>query len=314
MMTQLEEAFTKAVEKASESTVSISSASAFHGPPWGHMWRRGVGSGVVLDSKGHILTNYHVVDGADRIVVTLTDGKVLSGTVVGGDEETDIAVVKVEGANLPPAEFRDENGVKVGQPVLAIGNPLGMPGGPTVTSGIVSSLSRSLQMYPGGGMKVIQTDAAVNPGSSGGPLVDLEGKVLGITTAVMTHAEGIGFAVPSKVALDIARQIIEHGQVMRPWLGISGFDANSRPAYYYGMWAPSGVFIADVTPGSPADKAGIQVGDNLQTIDGKPLAGLGDLLEALRSRKVGDSAVLEIGRQGASRKVQVALGTRPSVD
>ena len=303
---------TKAVEKASKSTVSISSASAFHGPPWARFGRRGVGSGVVLDAGGHILTNYHVVEGADRIIVTLPDGKVLSGTVIGGDEETDIAVVRVEGINLPPAEFRSDNGIKVGQPVLAIGNPLGMPGGPTVTSGIVSSLTRSLQMYPGGGLKVIQTDAAVNPGSSGGPLIDLEGRVLGITTAVMTNAEGIGFAIPSKVALDIGEQIIEHGQVVRPWLGITGFDANSRPAYYYGMWAPSGVFIADVAPGSPADKAGVQVGDNVLAMDGKPLAGLADLLEGLRARKVGDKVELDVVRQGRQGKVSVTLGTRPA--
>jgi S1-C subfamily serine protease len=312
MMTQFEEAYTKAVEKASASTVSISSASAFHGPPWAGFGRRGVGSGVVLDSKGHILTNYHVVDGAERLIVTLTDGKVLSGIVVGGDEETDIAVVKVEGLGIPPAEFKDEDGVKVGQPILAIGNPLGMPGGPTVTSGIVSSLTRSLQMYPGGGIKVIQTDAAVNPGSSGGPLIDLEGRVLGITTAVMTNAEGIGFAIPSKVALDIAKQIIEHGQVVRPWLGITGFDANSRPAYYYGMWAPSGVFIADVAPGSPADRAGIQVGDNILAMGGKPLVGLGDLLEGLRARKVGDKVELDVVRQGRQGKVSVTLSSRPS--
>ncbi len=312
MLSQIEEAYTKAVEKAWASTVSISSAAAFQGPPWARYGRRGVGSGVVLDKQGHVLTNYHVVDGAERIIVTLNDGKVLSGTVVGGDEETDIAVVKVDGKDLLPAEFKDENGVKVGQPILALGNPLGMPGGPTVTSGIVSSLARSLQMYPGGGLKVIQTDAAVNPGSSGGPLVDLEGRVLGITTAVMTHAEGIGFAIPSKIALDVAKQIIDHGHVTRAWLGISGFDANSRPAYFYGMWAPSGVFIADITPGSPADNAGITVGDNIQTFDGKPLSGLGDLLEVLRSKKVGETAELTIGRQGQTMKVQITLGSKPA--
>ncbi len=311
MMDQLQETYTRAVEKASASTVNISRVAGPPGPPYHRDYQRGFGSGVVLDAQGHILTNHHVVESMQGVIVTLADGQVLGGTVVGGDEDTDIAVIKVEGKGLHPAELGDSDALKVGQPVLAIGNPLGLAGGPTVTSGVVSSLRRSLQFGNGHGMKVIQTDAAVNPGNSGGALVDLEGRVVGITTAQMPWAKGIAFAVPINGAREIAQQLIQHGRVQRPWLGISGYDVNPRLASYYGLSTPIGVFVTEVTAGSPAAAAGLQVGDVIVALGGKPVSGPGDLVEALQEAGIGRSVEFEVERHGHRRTLKATPAARP---
>jgi len=282
MLADLQNLYIEAVDRAGASTVNVSTAQRPYGPPWGAWPRRGFGSGVVLDDKGHILTTHHVVDGAEKVIVTFADGRVLSGTVVGGDEETDIAVVRVDGKDFRAADYANSDELKVGQPVLAIGNPLGLPGGPTVTSGVVSSLRRHLGRGPGDGVPVIQTDAAVNPGNSGGPLVDLRG-----------------------------REIVAHGHVQRPWLGVGGYDVDRRLASYYGIATRQGVFVAEISQGSPAEAAGFQVGDVVTSVGGKPLAGVADLVEALRERKIGDSIEIEAERRGTRVKAKAALGTRP---
>jgi serine protease Do len=264
-----------------------------------------------MDAKGHVLTNYHVVKGAERILVSLSDGTIVGGRVIGGDEETDIAVVKVDEKNIHPAEFGDSEGLKVGQPVLAIGNPLGLSGGPAVTSGVVSSLRRSLQVGNGNGLKMIQTDAAVNPGNSGGPLVDLEGKVVAVNTANIPHADGIGFAVPAKTALRTAEQLIEHGRVQRPWLGIVGYDVNRRVARHYGLKASRGVLVAEVTSGGPAESGGIRVGDVILSLAAETLDGVGDLVDLLRTHELGEKIEMEVDRNGESIRIEASLGTRP---
>ncbi|TLZ46156.1 MAG: PDZ domain-containing protein [Methanobacteriota archaeon] len=311
MLADLQNLYIQAVDQAGASTVNVSTAHRPVGPPWGGWPRRGFGSGVVLDAGGHILTTHHVVDGAEKVIVTFGDGRVLSGAVVGGDEETDIAVVQVEGTNFRPADFANSDELKVGQPVLAIGNPLGLPGGPTVTSGVVSSLRRHLGRGPGDGIPVIQTDAAVNPGNSGGPLVDLRGRVVAINTATIPYAEGIGFAIPVNAALVAAREIIAHGHVQRPWLGIGGYDVDRRLAAYYGIASRHGVFAAEITPGSPAAAAGLQVGDVITSLGGKPLTGVADLVEGLRERSIGDTIEIEAERRGQPVKAKAKLGVRP---
>jgi S1-C subfamily serine protease len=310
MIADLESAYTAAVEKAGASTVSISVAGAFHGTPFRPYPRRGIGSGVVMDLEGRILTNAHTVDGAERILVGLGDGRVLGGSVLGADEDTDIAVVKVDGDHLQPAEFGDSDRLKVGQPVLAIGNPLGLPGGPTVTSGVVSSLHRNIRLGDGDGLPVIQTDAAVNPGNSGGPLVDLQGRVIALNAATIPYAEGIGFAVPINAALEVAHQIVEHGRAQRPWLGVVGYDVDRRVAHYYGLPVTQGVFLVELPEGSPAASAGLRVGDVLTSLDGRALSDVSDLVEALHGKKIGESVEVGFERQG-TRKVRIALGTRP---
>ncbi len=310
MIADLEAAYIQAVERAGVSTVSISVAGAFRGPSFRPYPRRGLGSGVVMDRQGHILTNAHTVDGAERILVGLGDGRVLGGAVLGADEDTDIAVVKVDGDHLEPASFGDSDKLKVGQPVLAIGNPLGLPGGPTVTSGVVSSLHRNIRLGEGDGLQVIQTDAAVNPGNSGGPLVDLQGRIVALNAATIPYAEGIGFAVPINTALDVARQIVDHGRAQRPWLGVVGYDVDRRIAHYYGLSVSQGVFVVELSEGGPAAGAGIRVGDVLTGVDGRSLAQVSDLVEALREKKIGDAVEVEIERRG-SKKIRVTLGTRP---
>ncbi|MFQ6012762.1 MAG: S1C family serine protease, partial [Thermoplasmata archaeon] len=302
MIGELQDALTGAVEKAARSTVSVStSARPYRG--WGR-FPPGTGSGVVMDAQGHILTNYHVVQGADGVLVSLSNGTIVGGRLLGGDEETDIAVVKVDGEKLPPAEFGDSDALKVGQPVLAIGNPLGLAGGPAVTSGVVSSLRRSLQVGNGNGLKMIQTDAAVNPGNSGGPLVDLEGKVIAVNTANIPHADGIGFAIPSKTALETAEQIIEHGRVQRPWLGIVGYDVNRRVARRYGLKASRGVLVAEVTSDGPAERDGIRVGDVILSLAGETLDTVGDLVELLRAHDVEKKIAMEVDRNGESLRIE----------
>ena len=311
MLADLQNAYIQAVERAGDSTVNVSTARGPYGPPFGSWPRRGFGSGVVLDDQGHILTTHHVVDGADKVIVTFNDGRVLSGTVVGGDEETDVAVIRVDGKDFRAAEFANSDELKVGQPVLAIGNPLGLPGGPTVTSGVISSLRRSLAFGPGDGLPVLQTDAAVNPGNSGGPLVDLRGRVVAINTATIPYAEGIGFAIPINAALAVGRQILEHGHVQRPWLGIAGYDVDRRLAAYYAIASRRGVFLAEITPGSPAESSGLQVGDVIAALAGRALGGVADLVDALRERAIGDNIEIEAERRGQRIRVTATLGSRP---
>ena len=310
MIAELESAYDQAVERAGASTVSISVAGGLRGPPFGPHSRRGLGSGVVLDREGRILTNAHTIEGADRILVGLGDGRVLGGSVLGTDPDTDVAVVRVEGDSLTPAEFGDSDRLRVGQPVLAIGNPLGLPGGPTVTSGVVSALHRSLRLGGGDGLPVIQTDAAVNPGNSGGPLVDLQGRVVALNAATIPYAEGIGFAVPFNTALEVARQIIEHGRAQRPWLGIVGYDVDRRIAHYFGLSVPHGVFLVELSEGSPAAAAGVRVGDVITALDGRPVTSVSDLVGALHGKQIGDRVEVEVERQGR-KTMSVALGARP---
>jgi len=201
MIAEIEGLYTRAVERALASTVNVATTAGPFGSPFGPHPRRGHGSGVVLDPEGHILTSEHVVAGAAKVVVTRGDGRVFAGTVLGADEGSDVAVVRIEASDLTPAAFGDSDGLRIGQPVLAIGNPLGLSGGPSVTSGVVSSLRRSVDGPNGDRLRMIQTDAAVNPGNSGGPLVDLQGRVVGILAATIPHAEGIGFAIPINAAL-----------------------------------------------------------------------------------------------------------------
>ncbi len=311
MIAEIQEAYTKAVERAAESTVSVGTTAGPFGPPWAPFPRRGQGSGVVLDDQGHILTNHHVVAEAERVIVTLADGQVLAGAVVGGDEESDIALLRVEGKGLKPAALGDSSKLKVGQPVLAIGNPLGLAGGPTVTSGVVSSLRRSVQLRRENEIRVIQTDAAVNPGNSGGPLVDLEGKVVAINTVTIPYAEGIGFAIPINDAVHVAKEILEHGRVQRSWLGIVGYDVDRRVAHYYGLTATRGIFVVETTAGGPAEAAGIRTGDVLVSLGERRLDALSDLVDALKETKIGDTVELEAERAGQRLRVRVALGQRP---
>src|SRR5919206_547153 len=216
-----EDLLVNAVNKVSKSVVNIANVRMIQDQLFRVFPVEGVGSGIVVDDRGYILNNNHVVDEAHKLKVTLTDGNVFSGIVVGTDRVTDLAVVKLDSKEaLPVAHLGNSDELKTGQIVIAIGNPFGLTGGPTVTAGIVSALNRNLQ-FENGVLELIQTDAAINPGNSGGPLINTKGEVIGINTAKMPYAQGIGFAVPIKIAKAIMSDLIENGQVTnRPWVGI----------------------------------------------------------------------------------------------
>jgi serine protease Do len=272
---------TSAVEKISKSTVNIASVRMVQDQLFRVFPIEGIGSGVIIDENGHILTNNHVIDDAHQLKITLTDGRVLNGKVIGKDEITDLAIVKLDSFsdssnnnnNLPYAQLGNSDNLKIGQIVIAIGNPFGLAGGPTVTAGIVSSLSRNLQ-FESGILELIQTDAAINPGNSGGPLVNTNGEVIAINTAKMPYAHGIGFAigfaVPINTAKSIMSDLIENGRVIsRPWIGIAFIKITRQLAQYYDLPTNEGALVAQVEAYSPADYTGIRKGDIIEEIDGK---------------------------------------------
>jgi S1-C subfamily serine protease len=260
----------------------------------------GVGSGAIYDGQGHILTNNHVVEGAQQLLVSLPDGRSFPGRLVGADPQTDLAVVQISGDNLPVAELGNSAQVQVGDWVVAIGNALALPGGPTVTAGVVSALGRTVQEPGGQGQAqgagpflfdVIQTDAAINPGNSGGPLLNLRGEMIGINTLVAgqaepgVQAEGIGFAIAIATAKPIADQLVTSGRVVHPFLGIRYVPLNPAIARQLGVASRNGVVVGQVASGSPAASAGLQPRDVITEIDGRALNGDSSLAEAISAHQ-----------------------------
>jgi len=261
----------------------------------------GTGSGVILTPDGYILTNNHVVDAATRLEVFLADGRSFPAQLVGADAATDLAVVRVDAPALPAAKLGDSDRLQVGQLVIAIGNPLGFQA--TVTAGVVSATGRSLRSQSGRLIEnVVQTDAALNPGNSGGPLVDSRGRVVGINTAIIAGAQGICFAVPSNTARWVAGLLIKEGRVRRAFLGISGETRplHVRIARALGLDSPSGVAVLQTVPESPAQQAGLRVGDTVLGINGAATATIDDLLKVLSRAPIGRPATLDVLR-GAER-------------
>jgi serine protease Do len=307
-----EDLVVNAVEKVSKSVVNIASVRMVQDQLFRVFPIEGVGSGIVIDDKGYILTNNHVVDQAHKLKVTLTDGNVFSGIVVGTDRTTDLAVVKLDSKeSLPVVLLGNSDELKIGQIVIAIGNPFGLTGGPTVTAGIVSALNRSLQLE-NGILELIQTDAAINPGNSGGPLVNTKGEVIGINTAKMPYAQGIGFAVPIKTAKSITRDLIENGRVTnRPWVGIAAMKITRQLAQYYRLPTNEGAFISQVEPYSPADNAGLRKGDIIESIDGRRVDDPSQISSNIRKKTVKDDIRMIVNRYGRRFEVQLNLEAHP---
>ena len=300
----LENQVTDAVEKLGESIVSVSSMR-LERRFFGIIPMEGQGSGIILDKKGLIVTNNHVIDGANQVHVSLKDGRTFTGEVVGSDEATDIAVIRVEANDLPAAELGDSEALRVGQFVLAIGNALALPGGPTVSMGVLSAKGRPL---PGSDFifeGLLQTDAAVNPGNSGGPLADLEGRIIGITTMMIPYAQGMGFAIPINTVKKIAQEILENGRVSRRWIGISGIDVTPQLARRYNLQADTGFLVAEVVPRSPADYAGLRNGDVVVSASGSEVRHTKDLLMAISRVGAGGSVTLEVNRMGRRGSMDV---------
>jgi len=294
-----------------KSIVNIASVRMLHDQLFRVFPVEGVGSGVIIDEKGYVLTNNHVIDDAERLKVTLADGRVLKGKVAGTDEVTDLAVLKVESEEpLPAAALGDSDGLKAGQIVLAIGNPFGLTGGPAVTAGIVSSLDRSIQTR-NDVLELIQTDAAINPGNSGGPLVNTKGEVVAINTANMPYAQGIGFAVPVNTAKKILQELIEKGKVARPWIGIASIKVTPRLARFYGLPAREGALVAGVEPYSPADDAGLRKGDIIEEIDGSRVEDPSEIASKVKGKQMNEKLVLTVNRYGRQLQVPVQVDERP---
>jgi S1-C subfamily serine protease len=272
----------------------------------------GVGSGLVADSRGYVMTSRHVVAGARRIQVWLHDGKVLEGKVVGEDPTIDSAVIKVDAKNLPAAELGDSDKLKIGQTAIAVGVPFRLTGGATVTKGVISAVSRSIQSDKGNLENLVQTDAAINPGNSGGPLIDVNGKVIAINTAIIPFAQGIGFAIPINAAKRVLDRVLKYGKYIKPWLGLVGMDINTSIANYYGLSASKGILVARVFRGSPVDEAGIATGDVIVAVDDVELKSMSSLIKNLEDKNVGDEISLTIIRGRQKGQVKTTLAKPPA--
>ena len=274
------------------------------------------GSGVIFDAEGHILTNNHVIQDADRVTVTLDDGHQYDARVIGTDRLTDLAVLKIESVVYPDVSFADPGSVQVGQWVIAIGNALALPGGPSVTVGVVSAVDRSFQAQRGQILNgLIQTDAVINPGNSGGPLLNLSGEVVGINTAVLRgeRIEGIGFAVSAETAIPVSQELIDYGRVRWAWLGVVASDLSLQEAAERNLAPDMGVLLIDVAENGPAWEAGLRADDVLLTISGNGVVTVKDLTRILRyDFRAGDPVEVDIWRDGQQHTLQVILGERPT--
>lgn len=283
----------------------------------------GLGSGVIIDPKGFILTNEHVVSGADKILVRLSDGREAKGTLTGTDPRSDLAVVKIDLPNLPSSPLGDSDQLRIGQWVVAIGNPFGhilSNPEPTVTAGVVSALRRSL---PRTGRRdsdytdLIQTDAAINPGNSGGPLVNLNGEVIGINVAIFSTSggyQGIGFAIPITHAKRIIDQLVKGKEVSYGWIGVAVQDLNPRLADYFGLPSTDGVLVSGVLDESPAEAGGLQKGDVVTAADATPIKNSPSLIRMIGDLPIGKKVILKVIRQGKHIDIPVVIEKRPVFD
>lgn len=266
--------------------------------------RRGVGSGFILSADGFVMTNAHVVDGADELIVTLTDKREFKARVIGADKRTDVAVVKIEASGLPAVKVGDVNRLKVGEWVMAIGSPFGLEN--TVTAGIVSAKQRDTGEF----LPFIQTDVAINPGNSGGPLINMRGEVVGINSQIYSTSggyAGISFAIPIDEAMRVADQLRQYGRVIRGRIGVSIGPVSKEVAESIGLGKPVGAMVRAVEPGTPADKAGLEAGDIITKVDGKTIEKAGDLPRMIASVKPGSRTTVQIFRKGSYRDVNLTV-------
>jgi serine protease Do len=269
--------------------------------------QRSLGSGFIIDKDGYIVTNNHVIDNADKIVVILNNEKEFEAQIIGRDKNTDLALIKIESNhNLPVLRFGDSDALKVGQWVVAIGNPFGLE--QTVTAGIVSAKGRVIGSGPYDDF--IQTDASINPGNSGGPLLNMEGEVVGINTAIVAGGQGIGFAIPVNLAKNIILQLKSTGEVTRGWLGVGIQDISEEVAEYYGIKEKKGVLVTEVFPGDPADLAGIKPKDIILSVNGKTVDSARQLTGMIADIGVGDTTQIKINRDGKTRTIDVKIAKR----
>jgi len=269
--------------------------------------QQSLGSGFIIDPDGLIVTNNHVIEGADEIRVVLETGKTYDADIVGRDTNTDLALIRVKADRpLPAAELGDSDALKIGQWVVAIGNPFGLEH--TVTAGIVSAKGRVIGSGPYDDF--IQTDASINPGNSGGPLIDMQGKVIGINTAIIASGQGIGFAVPMNMARGVISQLKKSGEVVRGWIGVAIQDITEEIADYYGIKEGGGVLVTEAFDADPAAKAGVRAGDIIVAVDGKPVAETRDLTRTIADIPVGNKARVTVSREGKEQDFLITIAKR----
>ena len=269
---------------------------------------KGAGSGFIIDEKGHILTNSHVVKGADKIKITLKDGKSYDAKLVGIDSGTDLAILKTEAKDLPYMSLGDSGILRPGEWVIAIGNPYGFSN--TVTAGIISATGRSLDDL--GKKNLLQTDAPINPGNSGGPLININGEVIGVNVAIAAQAQGIGFAIPVNSAKEVLNELIQKGKVIRPWLGVYLRDVDERLAEYMRLPVVEGVIITQVANDSPAQASGLQQYDIIREIDGERVKTASEVTALIKSKKPGNILKIDIYRGGKIWRITSKLGEMPA--
>ncbi|MDA8088050.1 MAG: trypsin-like peptidase domain-containing protein [Nitrospiraceae bacterium] len=265
--------------------------------------QQALGSGIIIEKDGYIVTNNHVISGAQKIRVILSDGRTFKGRVIGADKKTDLALVKVNAANLPTLRFGDSDSVRPGDWVIAVGNPFGLEH--TVTQGIISATGRAIGAGPY--ENFLQTDAPINPGNSGGPLVNVLGEVIGINTAIIKSGQGIGFAIPSNTAQKIVSELKAHGKVIRGWIGVEVESVTPGLAGQFGLKEAKGALVAGVVSGGPAGNAGIKSGDIIVSFDGKDISQVDDLARIVADTPPGKTASVKIMRNGRETVKQVTV-------
>lgn len=302
-----------AVEKATPSVVGISNYGIVF-DFWGQssLQERATGSGVIIGSDGYIVTNYHVIENAEELVVTLGSGEEFTATIIGADPPTDLAVIKIDKTGLPAAEFANSEKLRAGEPAIAIGNPLGLDFQQSVTLGVVSARERSITIQ-GQKFTFIQTDAAINDGNSGGALVNINGKLIGINTAKIkiTGVEGMGFAIPSNTVREIAEDLIENGRVIRPWIGISTRNLTRLEARQLGLDVDYGVIVMEIVAGSPAEKAGLEPMDIIVALEGDRVTNTSELQQLIYQYNVGQKVTLTVYREKSQLELEVTLDKMP---
>jgi serine protease Do len=282
---------------------------------WQAVPQTGAGSGIIISPDGYIVTNNHVVEGAEKVTVTLSEGNAFEATVVGSDAQTDLAVVKIDASNLSYLHFLGNSleQLSVLDPVVAVGNALALPGGPTWTTGVVSNLGRSIEEDTGVVLSdIIQTDAAINAGNSGGPLLNTAGQVVGINVAIASNAENIGFAISTNTAITVVQSLITEGKVIRPWLGVSVATVTPTIQQYYHLSVGAGALIISVSSDSPADEAGLRAGDVITKMEEEDISTATELTSAIDSHQIGDQVEIVYYRGNVQQVANATLEESPS--
>ena len=297
------------VENVQKSVVSISVDIVSRGRFF--FADEGSGTGIIISNDGYIVTNYHVIQNTSDIEVSLSDGGNYSAEIVGLDVLTDLAVIKIEADNLSTIKFGESSALRPGDWVFTIGNALGLRGGPSVTFGVISGVGRTVQTERGDLYDMIQHDAAINQGNSGGPLVSAKGEVIGINTAVYSGAQGIGFSVSSSVAQPIIHSLIKDGKVTRPLIGLRGINATNTISSRYDLGVSEGIFITQISPDGPADKGKLKVGDVITTVDGVSTPTMSEFLPLLWSYDDGDTVTLTYISEKSPLVTEITLDESP---